>query len=139
MARQLVKVTYHDGKEFKREIVTSELIRQPVVEMIAQGTITSVSRGGLRLDLHRALVAMSTAYTFTGRNTATGRHPTVGLVAVDPTIIPMGSRLYVEGYGFATAADRGSSIKGKKIDVFMESEAQCRKWGMRSVKVYVLK
>lgn len=137
--RQLVKVTYHDGKEVKREIVSSEVIRSPVNEVIARGTITSVSRGGLRLDLHCALVAVSTAYTYTGRNTATGKRPAVGLVAVDPAVIPMGSRLYIEGYGFATAADRGSSIKGNKVDVFMESKAECRNWGRRSVKVYVLK
>jgi uncharacterized protein YabE (DUF348 family) len=118
--RQLVKVTYHDGKEAKRETLLSELVRQPVNEVIARGTITSVSRGGLRLDFQRALIA-------------------VGMISVDPAVIPMGSRLYVEGYGYATAADRGSSIKGNKIDVFLESKEACRQWGRRPVKVYVLK
>lgn len=137
--RQLTKITCHDGKEVKREIISSELIRQPVNEVVAKGTITSVSRGGLRLDFHQALIAEATAYTYTGRNTATGRPPAVGLVSVDPTVIPMGSRLYIEGYGFATAADRGSSIKGNKVDVFLESKEACRQWGRRPVKVYVLK
>lgn len=137
--RQLMKVTCHDGKEVKREILSSELIRQPVNEVVARGTINSVSRGGLRLDFHRALIAEATAYTYTGRNTATGRPPAVGLISVDPAVIPMGSRLYIEGYGFATAADRGSSIKGNKVDVFLESKEACRQWGRRPVKVYVLK
>lgn len=138
-ARQLVKVTYHDGKEAKREILLSEVVRQPVNEVIARGTITSVSRGGLRLDFQRALIAEATAYTYSGRRTATGKNPAVGMVSVDPAVIPLGSRLYVEGYGYATAADRGSSIKGNKIDVFLESKDACRKWGRRPVKVYVLK
>lgn len=137
-ARQLVKVIYHDGKETKQEILLSEVARQPVNEVIARGTITSVSRGGLRLDFRRAMIAEATAYTYSGRNTATGKSPAVGMVSVDPAVIPMGSRLYVEGYGYATAADRGSSIKGNKIDVFLESKEACRKWGRRSVKVYVL-
>ena len=138
-ARQVIKITYHDGQEVKRQVISSEVTRTPVNEVVARGTITTVSRGGLRLDLNRALVAMSTAYTYTGRNTATGKRPAVGMVAVDPRVIPLGSRLYIEGYGFAVAADRGSSIKGEKIDVFLESEAQCRKWGRRPVKVYILK
>jgi uncharacterized protein YabE (DUF348 family) len=137
--RQLVKVTYHDGKEAKRETLLSELVRQPVNEVIARGTITSVSRGGLRLDFQRALIAEATAYTYSGRRTATGKNPAVGMISVDPAVIPMGSRLYVEGYGYATAADRGSSIKGNKIDVFLESKEACRQWGRRPVKVYVLK
>ncbi len=137
--RETVKVTYHDEVEAKREILSTQVIRQPVNEVIARGTITSVSRGGLRLDIQRAFMAMATAYTYTGRNTATGKRPAVGLVAVDPAVIPMGSRLYIEGYGFATAADRGSSIKGNKVDLFMESKAECRKWGRRTVKVYLLK
>ncbi len=137
--RQVVKVTYHDGQEVKREVLSSEIIKPPVNEVVARGTITSVSRGSLRLDFHRALMVEATAYTYTGRNTATGKRPAVGLVSVDPNVIPMGSRLYIEGYGFATAADRGSSIKGNKIDVFLESKEACIKWGRRWVKVYVLK
>ena len=137
--RQVVKVTYHDGEEVKREVLSSELIKPPVKEVVARGTITSVSRGSLRLDFQRVMMAEATAYTYTGRNTATGKRPAVGLVSVDPKVIPMGTRLYIEGYGFATAADRGSSIKGNKIDVFLESKEACIKWGRRWVKVYVLK
>ncbi|EGD50148.1 3D domain-containing protein [Thermoanaerobacter ethanolicus JW 200] len=50
--------------------------------------------------------------------TATGTKATRGVIAVDPRVIPLGTRLYVEGYGFGIAADTGGAIKGDKIDVF---------------------
>ncbi len=137
-ANQLVKVTYHDGKEVARQLIKSEMVKAPVAAVVARGTISAVSRGGVRLDFSRAMVATATAYTYTGNRTATGTHPAVGQVAVDPRVIPMGARLYVEGYGYAVATDRGSAIKGDKIDVFLESTSACNTWGRRSVKVYVL-
>ncbi|ADI00863.1 MAG TPA: ubiquitin-like domain-containing protein [Syntrophothermus lipocalidus] len=133
-----IKITYHDGKETGREVIGRTIVKDPVPQVIAMGTITSVSRGNLRLDFDRAMIAEATAYTYTGSRTSSGAYPEVGLVAVDPSVIPMGTRLYVEGYGFARAADCGSDIKGNRIDVFMETESQCRSWGRRTVKVYVL-
>ena len=62
----------------------------------------------------------------------------MGGVAVDTSVISMGTRLYVEGYGYAVALDRGSAIKGNKIDVFLETRAEARQWGVKRVKVYVL-
>ncbi|MGI6488261.1 MAG: DUF348 domain-containing protein [Syntrophomonadaceae bacterium] len=138
LERQNIKITYHDGEEVKREVVDRRTIREPVPRVIAMGTITSVSRGNLRLDFSRAMLAEATAYTYTGNRTASGRHPEVGLVAVDTGVIPMGTRLYIEGYGFAQAADRGRSIQGNRVDVFMESKDQCLRWGRRTVKLYVL-
>lgn len=138
LAKQQVKVTYYDGKPVKQEVMATSTVKPPVNKVVAMGTITSVSRGALRFDFRNAIVAHSTAYTYTGRNTATGLKPAVGLVAVDPSIIPLGSRLYIEGYGFARAADRGGAIKGNRLDVFLETAAECRNWGVRKVKVYVL-
>jgi len=138
LAVDKIEITYYDGREAAREVIARTVVRDPVPQVIAMGTITSVSRGSLRLDFERALIAEATAYTYTGRRTSSGAYPEVGLVAVDPDVIPMGSRLYVEGYGFARAADCGSDIRGNRIDVFMETESQCRSWGRRTVKVYVL-
>ncbi len=138
LAIEKIEITYHDGKEASREVIARNVVKDPVPQVIAMGTITSVSRGNLRLDFERALIAEATAYTYTGRRTASGAYPKVGLVAVDPNVIPMGSRLYIEGYGFARAADCGRDIRGNRIDVFMETESQCRSWGRRTVKVYVL-
>jgi len=61
-----------------------------------------------------------------------------GIVAVDPTVIPLGTRLYVEGYGFALAADTGSAIRGYKIDLFMEYIGDARQFGRRDVTVFIL-
>lgn len=138
LARQQIRITCYDGKPVKQEVIASTTVRPPVNQVVAMGTITSVSRGSLRFDFRHVIEAKSTAYTYTGHNTATGLKPAVGLVAVDPSVIPMGSRLYIEGYGFARAADRGGAIVGNKLDVFLESVQECRQWGVRRVKVYVL-
>lgn len=61
-----------------------------------------------------------------------------GIVAVDPRVIPMGTRLYVEGYGNAIAADQGNAIKGNRIDLFFDTHAQALKYGMKTVKVTIL-
>jgi len=61
-----------------------------------------------------------------------------GVVAVDPNVIPLGTRLYVEGYGFAIAADIGSAIIGNKIDLYMESLTESRRFGRQNVIVYIL-
>jgi 3D (Asp-Asp-Asp) domain-containing protein len=58
---------------------------------------------------------------------------------VDPDIIPLGSRLYIDGYGFARAEDTGGAIKGERIDLFMDSRAEANRFGKRWVTVYVLK
>lgn len=78
-----------------------------------------------------------TGYTYTGLYVAGDRTPRV--VAVDPRVIPLGTRLWVEGYGEAVALDTGSAIKGYKIDLLFPSEEFARKyWGRRSVLVKIL-
>jgi Uncharacterized protein conserved in bacteria len=88
----------------------------------------------------------STAYTANcsgcSGTTATGinllRNPNARVVAVDPSVIPLGTKLYVEGYGQAVAGDTGGAIKGLKIDVFLNNTQQALQWGRRTVKVRVL-
>lgn len=138
VALNTFKVTYHNGKEVKREVIGSKTLLEPVNKLVALGTITSVSRAGQRLDFREAKYMNASAYTYTGRNTATGKQPAVGLVAVDPSVVPMGSKLYIEGYGYAEAADTGGAIKGNRLDLFMEERSQCLNWGNRTVKVYML-
>ncbi|MEN2767447.1 PcsB-like coiled-coil domain-containing protein [Ornithinibacillus xuwenensis] len=74
-----------------------------------------------------------TGKTYTGINLK--ENPDSKVIAVDPTIIPLGSVVYVEGYGYAIAGDIGSAIKGYKIDVFVPTRAEALKWGVRKVKV----
>jgi len=80
------------------------------------------------------------AYAYTGHaRTAIGKKAKVGRVAVDPKLIKLGTWLYIEGYGLAQACDIGGSIKGKKIDVYLNSKAACYKWGVKHPKVYILR
>lgn len=82
---------------------------------------------------------LATAYTHTGNRTATGTMPRVGVVAVDPKVIPLGTRLYIDGYGFARAEDTGGAIKGDKIDLFLDTSEEAKRFGRRWVTVYILK
>lgn len=86
----------------------------------------------------KVLTVTSTAYT-NDSITYTGVKPRRGTVAVDPSVIPLGTRLYIPGYGFGIAQDTGGAIKGNKIDVFVNSYDEAYRWGIRTVKVYILK
>ena len=95
---------------------------------------------------YKTLRVSSTAYTAncsgcSGR-TKTGinlrANPNVKVIAVDPKVIPLGTKVWVEGYGTAVAADIGGSIKGNKIDVFMSTKKKANSWGrkMVTIKIY---
>lgn len=84
----------------------------------------------------RTMVVDSVAYHLPG-HTASGLPVGVGVIAVDPTVIPLGTRVFVPGYGPAVAADTGSAIKGRIIDLWMPSTAQARAWGRRTVTITI--
>lgn len=84
----------------------------------------------------RQLVTDAVAYHLPGR-TASGLPVGVGVIAVDPTVIPLGTRVFVPGYGPAVAADVGSAIKGNIIDLWMPSTAAARAWGRRTVTITI--
>ena len=65
-------------------------------------------------------------------------NPSAKVIAVDPTVIPLGSKVYVEGYGYATAEDIGGAIKGNRIDVFIPTQSGALQWGRKQVKVTIL-
>jgi 3D (Asp-Asp-Asp) domain-containing protein len=81
----------------------------------------------------RQLVVSATCYDLPGK-TATGMPVGVGVVAVDPSVIPLGTRMYVPGYGNGVAADVGGGIKGAIIDLWMPP-AQCAAWGRQTVTI----
>ena len=81
----------------------------------------------------------ATAYTHTGERTCTGIMPYRGVVAVDPRYIPLGTKMYIPGYGMGLAADTGGAIKGHIIDIFVDSESEAYRWGRRNVDVYILR
>ena len=101
-----------------------------VVGSSAQAAPREVDRYRLNVD--------AVAYHLTGR-TALGVPCARGVVAVDPRLIPLGTRLFVPGYGMAVAADVGTAVKGRIIDLWMPTDAAARKWGRRTVTITVLR
>ena len=85
---------------------------------------------------------MSTAYagdTITYMGTTPVRDPDgISTIAVDPSIIPLGSKVYIPGYGLAIASDTGGLIKGNRIDLFLNSEDECINWGVQKVSLYLI-
>lgn len=94
----------------------------------------------------KTLNMSSTAYTAYCNGcsgvTSTGinlkANPNQKVIAVDPSVIPLGTKVHVEGYGYAIAGDTGGAIKGNKIDVFFPNKSQAYQWGRKTVKVKVL-
>lgn len=85
---------------------------------------------------------MSTAYagdTITYMGTTPVCDPDgISTIAVDPSIIPLGSKVYIPGYGLAIASDTGGLIKGNRIDLFLNSEDECINWGVQTVSLYLI-
>jgi 3D (Asp-Asp-Asp) domain-containing protein len=94
----------------------------------------------------KQITVKATAYTASCDGcsgvTATGinikANPNEKVIAVDPSVIPLGSKVYVEGFGEATAADTGGAIKGNRIDVFIPSEQAAINFGVKQLKVTIL-
>lgn len=105
-----------------------------------RGNHIETSRGTWRFT--QRLEMEATAYTpYDGDGnciTASGLVARYGIVAVDPDVIPLGTRLYIPGYGMALAADTGGAIIGDIVDLCMETEDECMEFGRRDVVVYVL-
>lgn len=137
------RITMKDGSLVERKQIACKTLCEPVDQVIEEGvSFVQVSRGRKtdikQLASKSTYVFRSTAYTHTGYRTATGIKPRYGVVAVDPRVIALGTKLYIEGYGYAVAADTGGAIKGNKIDVFFESRGEAIQWGRRTVKVTIL-
>ena len=124
-------------------LIVVALILSPVTPVYAPTVIeapgTSISEyKQIEAPEPEAMIFEATAYCYTGNQTATGTWPSRGTIAVDPTIIPLGTRLFVEGYGEGIAEDTGGAIQGHIIDLYMESEDECWDWGRRTVKVRIV-
>jgi uncharacterized protein YabE (DUF348 family) len=145
-----IKTVYEDGKEVSKKIVSEKVIKEPVNGIIEEGVKTTLVTSRGQINFTRALNMSSTAYDSSFESCGkTPDHPQYGItysgvkvrpgiVAVDPRVIPLGTWLYVEGYGEALAADIGGAIKGNKIDLYFESPSVVDRYGRKQVKVYVL-
>ena len=137
--RQTYNVTYIDGVESERELINSETLVEKKDSITSYGMYMNFSApAGLQYK-EKISNVRAVSYHFSGTPKGSyGKPCTYGTVAVDPSVIPLGSLLYIEGYGYAIANDTGSSIKGNVVDVYMEDIRQCNKWGARTVNVYVI-
>lgn len=139
LRRQVIKVMEIDGS-IEKQIVYQFVLNAPKIKVIEQNTspLTGEKFDISKLSIASVFMVEATAYTYTGNPTATGVSPRIGLIAVDPRVIPLGTKLYVAGYGYAVAADTGGDIKGHRIDVFFPTLGECLNWGRRPVQVYIL-
>lgn len=148
-----IKVTYINGEITKRDIVEEKILEEPVNKIVivgnkklsasSGGNVIKTSRGTFRY--RRVLNMNASAYApdprCTGKygaKTASGMRAGYGVVAVDRGVIPLGTRLYVEGYGHAIAGDVGGAIRGNKIDLCFETYNEALRFGRRMMKVYIL-
>lgn len=155
------EITYENGLEVARIELSQEIVKEPVDKIVAIGTKVPVqpvqtakkpssssiiaSRGGSvpsNLSYSKAFTVEATAYALDGI-TATGTVPKRveggwSTIAVDPRVIPYGTKVYVENYGYAIAEDTGGAIKGNRVDLYMNSVQAARNWGRRNVTIYIL-
>lgn len=137
------KVVYEDGQEVSRETINEEVIKEPVKKVVKKGTLETLalSRGG-NVTYKKKMSVVATAYsghTITATGNVPKRNPGgLSTIAVDPRVIPLGTKVYVEGYGYAVAHDTGGAIKNNKIDLFMNSSNEAYSWGVRSVNLYIV-
>ena len=145
------KVTKNPERELvqvgtKVNAVTTGLpVGTPISEM-AEPSYLKIGENGLPTSYKSVINAQATAYCIPGGITSTGKRAQTGYIAVDPNEIPYGTEMYIVSadgryvYGYCIAADTGSYIYDVDwtVDLYMNSEAQCRTWGRRDIIIYVL-
>jgi len=153
-ARELTyKITYQSGNEASRELVSNVVAKEAVDEVTEIGTASKSSsyetsaNGSKPFNYSRVLSCHATAYDPScGSTTSSGRHAQKGIVAVDPRVIPLGTRLYIESadggkswvYGYCIAGDTGGAIKNNKVDLFFNSRSEAISFGTSDATIYVL-
>lgn len=150
LAERQVKVIYENGRESNRLTLAEKVIRAKLNTIIVVGIkpvvrVLETSRGSYRYTELKVMEASAYnpgpescgKYAKYGL-TYTGKKAGFGMVAVDPKVIPLGTQLYIEGYGRAEAADIGGAIKGNRIDLGFETYREAIMYGRKQVKVYIL-
>ena len=151
------RIIYEDGVEIRRELIEETVLKDPVPEKFIRGRENLyVTSRGRPLRYQKVYIMRATAYDLSFEScgkypdhpeygiTFSGTRARPGVVAVDPRVVKLGSKLYIESmdrtpdYGFAKAEDTGGAIKGNRVDLFIENRSQALRYGVRTVKVYVL-
>ncbi len=140
---KVIKITYHEGKEYSRELVSTET-EDPIDKVILRGTkivwrTLTTAEGDIQY--WKKIRVWATHYDSRCRGcddyTAIGMKQGKGVIAVDPKVIKLRSQVYVPGYGKAVAGDTGGAIKGNIIDLGFE-DAKTAGWSARFVDIYLL-
>ncbi|WP_068675853.1 G5 and 3D domain-containing protein [Oceanobacillus sp. Castelsardo] len=148
------EVTLENGEEVSRELLDEAIQEEKVDRVVAVGTkepaqmvsVTSTSSSSSQASSGKTISVTASAFTASCSGcsgyTATGinlkANPNKKVIAVDPNVIPLGSRVWVEGYGEAIAGDTGGNIKGSRIDVHVPNKSKAHSWGVRNVQVKIL-
>ncbi|EAC4171471.1 DUF348 domain-containing protein [Listeria monocytogenes] len=149
------KVTFENGKEKKRDVIKENVTSNKTDKVVVRGTkekvvATQVSTSSSSASSSSSSAPSSGGKTYRMESTAysgggitayginLSANPGLKVIAVDPRVIPLGSKVWVEGYGEAIAGDTGGVIKGNIVDVYFPNESQCYSWGRRMVTVKVL-
>lgn len=142
-----------DHRIVRKTALVSRILRAPRARIVAEGigeyaALSQLAERGITGTLKLASAALSmvaTAYTAecggcsgSGR-TASGRPAGHGVVAVDPRVIPLGTHVYIPGYGHAVAGDTGGAIRGHRIDLGFNSNRAANQFGRRAITVYLIK
>ncbi len=133
---------YEDGEKVSKDLLDKREIKPARDRIIVRGTAGTITRQGRTVRYTRVMNMEATGYwpdpAWSDGYTATGMKATKGIVAVDPSVISLGSRVYVDGYGFAIAADVGGNIIGRRIDLCFDNFDDAMAVGRRTVTVYIL-
>lgn len=153
--------TIVNGQVVETKKIGDTITKQPVNKVILKGTTlgTPLSKapynieldeGGQPVKYKKLLTGQCTAYTNdegdSGSWTSAGKHVKVGLVAVNPKVIPYGTKMWITSadgkmvYGYAIAADTGGALLSGRVlvDLFMDTNAECKAFGRRNMNVYIL-
>lgn len=128
----------------KAAVKTSENVKS--VSTLTPSTPIELDENGNPVDFKKHITVQATAYTYTGNRCSTGVAPQPGYIAVNPNVIPYGTKMYIKSsdgsyiYGYAVAADTGGFINSRpnNVDLFMTSKAACTAFGRRNVEIYIL-
>ena len=148
---QLVyKITYHNGKQVEKIFVEEVVSEKPINKIVKKGTkVEEVKVASSRGESSRKISSnvnskgkhmsvVATAYTGDSI-TSTGKKPKWGTIAVDPTVIPYGTKVYIPQFNKTfIAEDCGGAIKGNKIDIFMNDESSVYNWGRKTIDIYIV-
>jgi len=134
-------VVRRDGVDISKTKIEEKEVQKAQSKIIQYGTmiLKTVPEDVKQSAIQVISNVKAYSYHYSGRPYGVyGLYCTYGTVAVDRKVIPLGSKLFIEGYGYAIANDVGGDIRGKTLDLYMEYRPQCSVWGARRVTVYVL-